>query len=608
MAGKARVHQLAKELGVTSKEILAHLNEQGERVKSASSTLEAPVARRLRAVYADKQPSRSQRRRNEDERASGRPTHIRPSAATDRKVPSHKHLTNSQAARFRKEYRQAYAAKNRSDAINELCAKYESSYKVSRATLRELIAQDLQQAAEYTPLRRSSRDEAHRAQQQQGQPRQPAAGKALDGSAGAFTRPRTRRPSLPPVAADINLEAVSDLMLSKVASQRGREEIAADLQTFDPTGIGGYGYLAWRYAAVHRRLYSELSAETARDDLAVIAQVVDAEKRLLDEIVHACGSFLETSSLAKRAADSEFRDLTDSDDIGSSAADELRRVRAKDHFLRRAVVLTIASPDDERLWEMLGRIRSLTPTQLVETTPQLIAEIDRLNDRIAAVEALLSADDAALGRFFRQSHSELLALQRGRYDFLRKFHDIGSASSKVSRQTTSSLPFTVLPQGEQLRTFLAGMRSSGLYRGYQVDVKRLTVLEELEKHFGADVCDWYEGSESSRGVDNHYLVLAIKSVNGSGENAVAISPLTGQHATYVVRRECTDADWADIFASPKIEARVRGARRLLFATPDRRTDKYNAMRDKVITLLECDHRDFLKPLVFDENSDRYRMA
>jgi hypothetical protein len=117
-----------------------------------------------------------------------------------------------------------------------------------------------------------------------------------------------------------------------------------------------------------------------------------------------------------------------------------------------------------------------------------------------------------------------------------------------------------------------------------------------------------EGSESSRGVDNHYLVLAIKSVNGSGENAVAISPLTGQHATYVVRRECTDADWADIFASPKIEARVRGARRLLFTSPDRRTDKYNAMRDKVIALLECDPTDFLKPLVFDENADRYRMA
>ena len=48
MAGKARVHELAKELGVTSKQVLARLSEQGEFVKSASSTVEAPVARRLR--------------------------------------------------------------------------------------------------------------------------------------------------------------------------------------------------------------------------------------------------------------------------------------------------------------------------------------------------------------------------------------------------------------------------------------------------------------------------------------------------------------------------------------------------------------------------------
>ncbi|KAA9161559.1 translation initiation factor IF-2 [Amycolatopsis acidicola] len=51
MAGKARVHELAKELGVTSKEVLAKLKEQGEFVKSASSTVEAPVARRLRDAF-----------------------------------------------------------------------------------------------------------------------------------------------------------------------------------------------------------------------------------------------------------------------------------------------------------------------------------------------------------------------------------------------------------------------------------------------------------------------------------------------------------------------------------------------------------------------------
>jgi translation initiation factor IF-2 len=49
VAGKARVHELAKELGVESKTVLAKLQELGEYVKSASSTVEAPVARRLRA-------------------------------------------------------------------------------------------------------------------------------------------------------------------------------------------------------------------------------------------------------------------------------------------------------------------------------------------------------------------------------------------------------------------------------------------------------------------------------------------------------------------------------------------------------------------------------
>jgi len=51
VAGKARVHELAKELGVTSKDVLGKLNELGEFVKSASSTVEAPVARRLRESF-----------------------------------------------------------------------------------------------------------------------------------------------------------------------------------------------------------------------------------------------------------------------------------------------------------------------------------------------------------------------------------------------------------------------------------------------------------------------------------------------------------------------------------------------------------------------------
>ena len=48
MSGNARVHDLAREFGVDSRTILSLLKEDGHFVKSASSTVEAPVARRLR--------------------------------------------------------------------------------------------------------------------------------------------------------------------------------------------------------------------------------------------------------------------------------------------------------------------------------------------------------------------------------------------------------------------------------------------------------------------------------------------------------------------------------------------------------------------------------
>ncbi|MBN9735157.1 MULTISPECIES: translation initiation factor IF-2 [unclassified Pseudonocardia] len=52
MAGKARVHELAKELGLSSKQVLSKLQDLGEYVKSPSSTVEAPVARKLRDAMA----------------------------------------------------------------------------------------------------------------------------------------------------------------------------------------------------------------------------------------------------------------------------------------------------------------------------------------------------------------------------------------------------------------------------------------------------------------------------------------------------------------------------------------------------------------------------
>jgi hypothetical protein len=53
VAGKVRVHELAKELGVTVKQLLPLIAEQGEFARSGSSILPAPVARRLREAHIE---------------------------------------------------------------------------------------------------------------------------------------------------------------------------------------------------------------------------------------------------------------------------------------------------------------------------------------------------------------------------------------------------------------------------------------------------------------------------------------------------------------------------------------------------------------------------
>ena len=54
---KVRVYELAKELGLESKELLSKLQEVGEFVRSASSTVEAPVVRKLMDKFPDLVPA-----------------------------------------------------------------------------------------------------------------------------------------------------------------------------------------------------------------------------------------------------------------------------------------------------------------------------------------------------------------------------------------------------------------------------------------------------------------------------------------------------------------------------------------------------------------------
>ncbi|WP_141577434.1 translation initiation factor IF-2 [Actinomadura sp. WMMA1423] len=73
---KVRVYELAKEFGVESKVVMAKLQEMGEFVRSASSTIEAPVVRRLTEAFSNSSSSPKQG----DRRAAGKKPAPRPSA------------------------------------------------------------------------------------------------------------------------------------------------------------------------------------------------------------------------------------------------------------------------------------------------------------------------------------------------------------------------------------------------------------------------------------------------------------------------------------------------------------------------------------------------
>ena len=420
------------------------------------------------------------------------------------------------------------------------------------------------------------------------------------------TRPRPRTAHLPQVVATMDVDAVADIVDAKTSSAYDREAIVAFLRGLAPNGSDGYGYLTWRYAATRvARADSKLS--TTHEDLIALAVVIDHEKQLLDTLVRAHGSILTKPRLAEAGLEKEFRQLINADVRELTAADELRRARASFDFLRRAVILTIAISDNgQRLWSMFGRLKPPTRSRLAGTSPQLERATRRLTDFIATVERLLSTDESNLTQFFRHSRAHLIALQLKKYDFLRPFRDSAAGLGTVSRHKTTNLAFQILPQGEQLRTFLGDIRRSKLYSGYRVDEHRLTVLEDLQKH---------SGQPDVLGITESILPAASEAATWSspsspptdrGENAVAISPLAGRHATYLVRRECAEADWDILFAHPKFEARLRGARKLLFTNRADHTDPYSAMREKIIKLLECHPREFRKWPANERESRRGR--
>ncbi|MEV5053349.1 translation initiation factor IF-2 [Arthrobacter sp. LAR12-1-1.1] len=84
---KVRVHELAKELGITSKDAVTKLQELGEFVRSASSTIEAPVVRKLRNAFPDAPAASKSEAPASAPQASASPAATRPAPAPGPAAP-----------------------------------------------------------------------------------------------------------------------------------------------------------------------------------------------------------------------------------------------------------------------------------------------------------------------------------------------------------------------------------------------------------------------------------------------------------------------------------------------------------------------------------------
>lgn len=399
--------------------------------------------------------------------------------------------------------------------------------------------------------------------------------------------------------------------LTALAMAASLESLDADtvrdrLKLFDEDLSGGGGYLALRLREVGTRPGSTHD-DSAASQLQIMSSIVRDDRELIGRLVSHYGPFLENRPhLAERALASEF-DKVDVDASWRSPDDALRRARASLTFLRHAVVLAFGAKDSvDRLGPMLTELMPPAQARVSEAPRNVAAAIANLTRMISLVGERFGADDVE--ELCARGRAELIALENGEFDFLAALHM--DASRSAGQPAMGDLPFEVLPPGELVQSFVDELRRSGTYRGREVDFQRTAVLLEVAKRFPDRKSTVYRGAFSSTGNDNGYVVLRMAMPGSSDEDAIAISPWKGEHATYVVRHGCGQQyPWPLVLSRTKREAKELGARSLLFRVDlDHKIDVYEAMVSKIVALLECDGDEFDHgQLYFDYAEERYRV-
>lgn len=241
----------------------------------------------------------------------------------------------------------------------------------------------------------------------------------------------------------------------------------------------------------------------------------------------------------------------------------------------------------DQLRALLAQIESPVIPIRQHYPDRVVAAIAHLDQMLEFIRALLDGDDEAFADRYQRGRAELRSLADGTFNYVG---ELGSRDGMREGGIDGVLAFELLPPGEWLQRFRSRLLASG-GSDRVLDPKRTDVLDRLRRRFGDAHCRLYQGAFPASGDDNLYVVLEV--VRRRGEDAVAISPLRGAHATYVVRHD-SKLPWREVLSRSKRDAKDHGARCLKFAPgPAGDTDEYQRMFEKIVDLLENTARQSL---------------
>jgi len=258
-----------------------------------------------------------------------------------------------------------------------------------------------------------------------------------------------------------------------------------------------------------------------------------------------------------------------------------------------------------------GREQQLRRPELFTDTPEAV---DYLEQEVRFVRTAAENPNRTryeTQRILKRVMSEDMQNLLSEYDFADDLPDeTGTAIHQEDVEIfhgakEQELDFTVLPAGSTLLEHAQGIVSeSTAGEKAQVDLGRLQVLEAVRDMVGPEHCYYARGKRTGKTfagddgdrVDEDYIVLVMQNHDKTGavlsENALAISPIARRHATYVVRDDVSEGiSWREIFNLSKDDARDLGARRVKFTSAAGR-DPYEALQEKLFTLLTCKPEEF----------------